>query len=88
MRNVQTNNAEAAEMLSDWARLNQADIRIVELDVTSEESVNNAVTQIIEDAEQIDVLINNAGSLIWGLSETLSTKQLEQIFQVNVFGSD
>ena len=88
MRNVHTKNAGAALALSDWARLNNTDIRIVELDVTSDASVNKAVTQIIQDAGQIDVLINNAGLLIWGLSETLSTKQMVQIFQVNVFGAD
>ena len=88
MRNVKTKNAEAAQNLRDWAKKNNADIKVVELDVTSDESVHKAVTQIAEDAEQIDVLVNNAGLLIWGLSETLSTKQTEQVFQVNVFGSD
>jgi NAD(P)-dependent dehydrogenase (short-subunit alcohol dehydrogenase family) len=88
MRNVRTKNVEAALALRDWALLNNADVRIFELDVTSDDSVNKAISQIIEDAGRIDVLINNAGLLIWGLSETISTKQLEQIFQVNVFGSD
>lgn len=88
MRNVKTKNAGAAQSLRDWAKENNAVIKVVELDVTSDESVHKAVTQIAEDAGRIDVLINNAGLLIWGLSETLSTKQTEQVFQVNVFGSD
>ena len=88
MRNVKTKNAEAAQNLRVCSKKNNADIKVVELDVTSDESVHKAVTQIAEDAEQIDVLVNNAGLLIWGLSETLSTKQTEQVFQVNVFGSD
>jgi NAD(P)-dependent dehydrogenase (short-subunit alcohol dehydrogenase family) len=88
MRNINTKNAEVARGLKTWAKANDADIRIIELDVTSVTSVKKAMTQIIQDGGQIDVLINNAGLLIWGLSETLSTKQLEQIFQVNVFGAD
>jgi NAD(P)-dependent dehydrogenase (short-subunit alcohol dehydrogenase family) len=88
MRNVTTKNAAAAQILLNWAEENNADVRIVELDITSDASVQTAVTHIAKDAGQIDVLINNAGLMIWGLSETLSTSQVEQVFQVNVFGSD
>jgi NAD(P)-dependent dehydrogenase (short-subunit alcohol dehydrogenase family) len=88
MRNTGTKNANAVLSLKNWARENNADIRIIELDITSDESVHNAVTQIAEDAGQIDVLVNNAGLMTWGLSETLSTKQLSEVFEANVFGSD
>jgi NAD(P)-dependent dehydrogenase (short-subunit alcohol dehydrogenase family) len=87
MRNIRSRNAEVANGLRHWAMTNNVDIRIVELDVTSDMSVEKAVAQIVYDAGQIDVLINNAGVLVWGLSETLSTRQMEQIFQVNVFGA-
>jgi NAD(P)-dependent dehydrogenase (short-subunit alcohol dehydrogenase family) len=86
MRNVQTKNAKQARDLRQWAIASSVDVRIVELDVTSDESVSQAITKIIAEAKQIDVLINNAGMMTLGLSESLSTKQLEQIFQVNVFG--
>lgn len=88
MRNVNTKNAAAAQSLKDWAEENNADIRVVELDVTSDESVQKAMAEITEETGQIDVLINNAGLLMWGLSETLSTTQVEQVFGVNVFGAD
>lgn len=88
MRNLRTRNAKVVENLNIWAEQNNADIRIVELDITSDESVKNAISQIAQDAGGIDVLINNAGLLTWGLSETVSTRQLEEIFQVNVFGAD
>lgn len=88
MRNVETKNAEAAKSLNAWAKENNADVRIVELDITNDASVQTAISYIAEEAGQIDVVINNAGLMIWGLSETLSTSQVEQVFQVNVFGSD
>lgn len=88
MRNVETKNAEAAKELQNWAKGNNADVRIVELDITSDASVQSAVNTIAKEAGRIDVVVNNAGLLIWGLSETLSTSQVEQVFQVNVFGSD
>ncbi|MEP7377301.1 MAG: SDR family oxidoreductase [Chitinophagaceae bacterium] len=88
MRNMNTHNAGTAKALRDWAIANKVDIRMIDLDVTSDQSVNDAVEQVIRESGQIDVLINNAGLLMWGLSETLSTKQVDQLFQVNVFGAD
>ena len=89
MRNVTTKNAKAVQAIRNWAETHNADVRVVELDVTSDASVQQAVGQIAEDTEgQIDVLINNAGLLVWGFSEALSTKQVDQIFQVNVLGAD
>ncbi len=61
----------------------------MELDVTSDESVKTAVASIAEDAGgTIDVLVNNAGIFIGGLSESLSSRQLDQLFQINVIGAD
>ena len=88
MRNMHTKNAAAAKSIQEWASEQRLAVDVVELDVTSEESVNTAVAEIAAIAGTIDVVINNAGVLIWGLSETVSTRQLEHIFQVNVFGSD
>lgn len=88
MRNVETKNATAAKELQSWAKENNVDVRVVELDITSDTSVQSAVSAIAKEAGRIDVVVNNAGLLIWGLSETLSTSQVEQLFQVNVFGSD
>ncbi|MFD2571923.1 SDR family NAD(P)-dependent oxidoreductase [Spirosoma soli] len=89
MRNVTTKNAKAAQDLKNWAEAHHVDVRVVELDVTSGDSVTQAIIQIAADAEgKIDVLINNAGLLIWEFSEALSTKQVDQIFQVNVMGAD
>ena len=88
MQNTDIKNTNAAQRLRSWAEENNADVRTVEVDITNDESVHKAVKKIADDAGQIDVLINSAELLIWGLSETLSTRQLEQVFEVNVFGSD
>jgi NAD(P)-dependent dehydrogenase (short-subunit alcohol dehydrogenase family) len=89
MRNVKTKNADTAKQLLDWAKENKADVRVLELDVTSDQSVQEAISQIAaETGGQIDVLINNAGNLVDGFIETLSTSQLEWLFQVHVFGVD
>ena len=61
-------------------------IDVVELDVTSEASVEAAVANVIAEAGRLDVVINNAGLASAGVSEAFTIEQLQQLFDVNVFG--
>jgi len=78
MRNSETKNTEAAQSLRDYSD----NIRVVELDVTSDDSVNAAA----EKVGTVDVLINNAGYGLGGAIETLATDQFKFQFDVNVTG--
>lgn len=89
MRNVKTKNADAAEALKKWAEEENVTVHVVELDVTDDKSVKDAIETIAEKTNgAIDVLINNAGSAFIGLNETLSADQTNQIFQINVIAAD
>lgn len=89
MRNVNGANAAVAGELKTWAAAHDARIEVVELDVTSNESVRNAITEIAEKSGGvIDVLINNAGLSYLGISEALSVEQTEQLFQVNTIAPE
>ncbi len=59
---------------------------VVELDVTSTNSVEKAIQAVVENAERIDVLINNAGMASAGVSEAFTADQAADLFNVNVFG--
>ena len=59
MRNVATSNAEAANELTNYGKENGLQLDVVEIDVTSDESVNKAAANL----PSVDVLINNAGVL-------------------------
>lgn len=56
------------------------------MDVTDEESVNRAIETIRERAGRLDALVNNAGIAIAGPIEQLTTDDLRNLFEVNVFG--
>jgi NAD(P)-dependent dehydrogenase (short-subunit alcohol dehydrogenase family) len=57
------------------------------LDVTQPDSVNEAVCCVIQEFGRIDVLVNNAGYAVRGALEEVSDEQVQQIFDVNVFGA-
>jgi NAD(P)-dependent dehydrogenase (short-subunit alcohol dehydrogenase family) len=81
MRGISGKNAEVAHELNQLPN-----IEVVELDVTSEDSVNTAVQQTLKKYGQIDVLVNNAGVAGFGVFEATSVDQMKNLFEVNVFG--
>jgi NAD(P)-dependent dehydrogenase (short-subunit alcohol dehydrogenase family) len=81
-RNASHRNA--LECLADregWA------LHVVDLDVTDDVSVDQAVRQILTQAGRIDVVINNAGRPAVGLTEALTLDQYRSVFEVNFFGA-
>ena len=80
MRNVAGKNAEAA------AGLRSSGIDVVELDVTSDASVGAAADAIFAEAGAVDVLVNNAGTGHFGITEAFTPESVEEQFATNVFG--
>ncbi len=73
-------HAEEARQLA--AREN-VDLRVVELDVLSEASCRAAVDQVLGEQGRIDVVVNNAGMLMVGVTEAFVPEQLTRIFDTN-----
>jgi NAD(P)-dependent dehydrogenase (short-subunit alcohol dehydrogenase family) len=83
MRNLNTSNAEAGETLKDFAKTNTLKIDVVELDVTSDESVSKAMSNI----PTVDVLINNAGRGFGGPLESFTSAECLAQLDLNVVGN-
>lgn len=60
--------------------------KLVYLDVCDENTINNAVNYILSKEMKIDILINNAGFGIAGSIEDLSTQEMIEQFDTNLFG--
>ncbi|ASO23142.1 NAD(P)-dependent dehydrogenase (short-subunit alcohol dehydrogenase family) [Actinoalloteichus hoggarensis] len=63
------------------------DVRFVELDVRSDESVAAAAKTVFTEAGSLDVLVNNAGIGGPGLAPAdTGADELREVFEVNTFG--
>ena len=61
-------------------------LKIVQLDVTDDGSVKNAMQSIIAEASRIDVLVNNAGYPLNGAFEDLAMEEIKAQYETNLFG--
>jgi NAD(P)-dependent dehydrogenase (short-subunit alcohol dehydrogenase family) len=81
MRNLK--KADSMNILADKERI---PIRVIQLDVTDDKSVNDAIQTITSDAGRIDVLVNNAGYGLFGAFEDLSIGEIKDLYETNFFG--
>lgn len=87
MRETAGRNAPQVKAMADFSKKVGADLRAIELDVLSEKSVDDAVAKIIEDEGHIDVLIHNAGHMVFGPAEAFTPEQLAELYDVNVLST-
>jgi NAD(P)-dependent dehydrogenase (short-subunit alcohol dehydrogenase family) len=86
MRNTQTRNDAVAREIEQLARRESLSLQVLDLDVTLDLSVEQAVNEVAAKCGRIDVLVNNAGYGIMDLSETVTVSQAQRQLDVNFFG--
>jgi NAD(P)-dependent dehydrogenase (short-subunit alcohol dehydrogenase family) len=84
MRNPNGKNANAKADLESHS----TNIKVVDMDVTDEASVKEAMATILAEAgSKIDILINNAGIMYLGITEAFSVEQAKFQMETNYFGA-
>src|SRR5882757_2529858 len=87
MRETAGRNAPEAAKIAAFAKENGVDLRTVELDVISQDSVDAAVSKVIGESGRIDVLIHNAGHMVFGPAEAFTPEQLAELYDINVLST-
>lgn len=87
MRDSMTRNKDVRAAMEASAKREDVNLHVIDLDVTDEKSINTAVETIIFQSGQIDVLINNAGTMNTGITEAFSAEQVQEQFNTNFFAS-
>ena len=87
MRDTKGHSARVVDDVAAYARDRKVDLRSIELDVTDEASVQTAVDTIIADNGVIDILMHNAGHMVYGPCEAFTPEQLAELYDVNVLST-
>jgi NADP-dependent 3-hydroxy acid dehydrogenase YdfG len=74
MRDITGRNADRMQKERDYATTRKVDLHVIELDVTSQESANQAAQTILAEQGHIDVVLHNAGHLVAGYSEAFTAE--------------
>ena len=85
MRALAERNASAAAELRVLAQREGLTLHPVEIDVTDDASVEQAIARIIGQTGRLDIVVNNAGVSYSGPLEAFTLEQVQQQFATNVF---
>lgn len=86
MRAVAGKNASVAAELRTLADREHLALQIIEMDITDDASVEQAITSLVGSTSRLDVVVNNAGIAYMGPLEAFILEQAQQQFDTNVFG--
>jgi NAD(P)-dependent dehydrogenase (short-subunit alcohol dehydrogenase family) len=76
----------AARRIDKMQDLTAMGAKLLDMDVTSDESMVNGVNKIISVEKRIDALVNNAGYGSYGALEDVPISEAKYQFEVNIFG--
>jgi NAD(P)-dependent dehydrogenase (short-subunit alcohol dehydrogenase family) len=87
MRESAGRNAPAVAEVRRFQAETAADLRTIELDVASQGSADAAVATILAAHDRLDVVVHNAGHMVFGPTEAFTPEQLAEMYDVNVLSA-
>jgi len=87
MRETTGRNAPQVKEVGEYAAEHGVDLRAIELNVSSQESADAAIKTIISENGRLDVVIHNAGHMVFGPAEAFTPEQLAQLYDTNVLST-
>jgi NAD(P)-dependent dehydrogenase (short-subunit alcohol dehydrogenase family) len=87
MRATTGRNAPQVAEVAAFAAEHRVDLRVVELDVQSDASVEAGIAQIVADCGRLDVVVHNAGHMSFGPAEAFTPEQFAELYDINVLST-
>jgi len=87
IRDTKGRNAPQVALAHEYAAKNGVDLRTVELDVVSDRSVDTGIGKIIAENDRLDVVVHNAGHMVFGPAEAFTPEQLAELYDINVLST-
>jgi NAD(P)-dependent dehydrogenase (short-subunit alcohol dehydrogenase family) len=87
MRETAGRNASQVEAAKQFSIDNSVDLRTIELDVASQQSADEAISTIVQRDGRLDVVVHNAGHMVFGAAEAFTPEQLAQVYDTNVLST-
>jgi len=87
MRETRGRNSAEVKAVEEYAMAHEVDLRSIELDVASQESADSAIRKIVEENGRLDVIVHNAGHMVFGPAEAFTPEQFAELYDVNVLST-
>src|SRR5258706_10200654 len=87
MRETKGRNAAQVKDVEKYAADHGVDLRAVELDLSSQKSCDAGIQEIVSKNGRLDVIIHNAGHMVFGPAEAFTPEQLAELYDVNVLST-
>ncbi len=87
MTDIHGKNAPQVEELARLAKERSVDLHAIELDVTSQPSADAAIESILREQGRVDVVVHNAGHMVFGPAEAFTPEHFAQLYDINVLGT-
>ena len=87
MRETAGRNEPQAAAVKKYSAEHGVDLRPIELDVSSQASADTAIAKIVAEHGRLDVVIHNAGHMVFGPAEAFTPEQLAQLYDINVLST-
>jgi NAD(P)-dependent dehydrogenase (short-subunit alcohol dehydrogenase family) len=87
MRETKGRNAYRVEQVEAFAAEHGVDLRAIELDVSSEASASSAIETVVTENGRLDVVVHNAGQIVYGPAEAFTPEQFAELYDINVLST-
>lgn len=87
MRDTKGRNSHRVSEVEVFANQHKVDLRSIDLDVSSPQSANSAIDRIVSENGRLDVVVHNAGQIVYGPAEAFTPEQLAELYDANVLST-